>query len=171
MSIFVVVAPNRCRLLLTPQDGITAHILDVTDEAATDAMFESIGHADIIIANAGIAESAPLHRTSTEMWHRIMAVNLTGCFLTFRAGLQQLRNAKCSWGRLIAISSITGLSGHRYASAYSASKHGVNGLVRSTAAELASTWHHRKCAVSGISGHRNDRPQHRQYHCQDRQVA
>ena len=119
--------------------GITAHILDVTDETATDAMFESIGHADIVIANAGIAESAPLHRTSTEMWHRIMAVNLTGCFLTFRAGLQQLRNAKCSWGRLIAISSITGLSGHRYASAYSASKHGVNGLVRSTAAELASS--------------------------------
>ena len=119
--------------------GITAHILDVTDETATDAMFGSIGHADIVIANAGIAESAPLHRTSTEMWHRIMAVNLTGCFLTFRAGLQQLRNAKCSWGRLIAISSITGLSGHRYASAYSASKHGVNGLVRSTAAELASS--------------------------------
>lgn len=131
--------PEPLQAVTDAGDGITAHMLDVTDEAATGAMFESIGHADIIIANAGIAESAPLHRTSTEMWHRIMAVNLTGCFLTFRAGLQQLRNAKCSWGRLIAISSITGLSGHRYASAYSASKHGVNGLVRSTAAELAST--------------------------------
>jgi NAD(P)-dependent dehydrogenase (short-subunit alcohol dehydrogenase family) len=131
--------PEPLQAVTDAADGITAHILDVTDEAATGAMFESIGHADIIIANAGIAESAPLHRTSTEMWHRIMAVNLTGCFLTFRASLQQLRNAKCSWGRLIAISSITGLSGHRYASAYSASKHGVNGLVRSTAAELAST--------------------------------
>jgi len=131
--------PEPLQAVTDAADGITAHILDVTDEAETGAMFESIGHADIIIANAGIAESAPLHRTSTEMWHRIMAVNLTGCFLTFRAGLQQLRNAKCSWGRLIAISSITGLSGHRYASAYSASKHGVNGLVRSTAAELAST--------------------------------
>ena len=131
--------PEPLQAVTDAADGITAHILDVTNEEATDVMFESIGHADIIIANAGIAESAPLHRTSTEMWHRIMAVNLTGCFLTFRAGLQQLRNAKCSWGRLIAISSITGLSGHRYASAYSASKHGVNGLVRSTAAELAST--------------------------------
>jgi len=131
--------PEPLQAVTDATPGITAHILDVTDEAATDAMFESIGHADIVIANAGIAESAPLHRTSTEMWHRIMAVNLTGCFLTFRAGLQQLRNAKCSWGRLIAISSITGLSGHRYASAYSASKHGVNGLVRSTAAELASS--------------------------------
>ncbi len=131
--------PEPLQAVTAATHGITAHILDVTDETATDAMFESIGHADIVIANAGIAESAPLHRTSTEMWHRIMAVNLTGCFLTFRAGLQQLRNAKCSWGRLIAISSITGLSGHRYASAYSASKHGVNGLVRSTAAELASS--------------------------------
>ena len=131
--------PEPLQAVTDATHGITAHILDVTDETATDAMFESIGHADVVIANAGIAESAPLHRTSTEMWHRIMAVNLTGCFLTFRAGLQQLRNAKCSWGRLIAISSITGLSGHRYASAYSASKHGVNGLVRSTAAELASS--------------------------------
>ena len=131
--------PEPLQVVTDATHGITAHLLDVTDETATDAMFESIGHADIVIANAGIAESAPLHRTSTEMWHRIMAVNLTGCFLTFRAGLQQLRNAKCSWGRLIAISSITGLSGHRYASAYSASKHGVNGLVRSTAAELASS--------------------------------
>ena len=131
--------PEPLQVVTDATHGITAHILNVTDETATDAMFESIGHADIVIANAGIAESAPLHRTSTEMWHRIMAVNLTGCFLTFRAGLQQLRNAKCSWGRLIAISSITGLSGHRYASAYSASKHGVNGLVRSTAAELASS--------------------------------
>ena len=131
--------PEPLQVVTDATHGITAHILDVTDETATGAMFESIGHADIVIANAGIAESAPLHRTSTEMWHRIMAVNLTGCFLTFRAGLQQLRNAKCSWGRLIAISSITGLSGHRYASAYSASKHGVNGLVRSTAAELASS--------------------------------
>jgi NAD(P)-dependent dehydrogenase (short-subunit alcohol dehydrogenase family) len=131
--------PEPLQAVTDATHGITTHILDVTDETATDAMFESIGHADIVIANAGIAESAPLHRTSTEMWHRIMAVNLTGCFLTFRAGLQQLRNAKCSWGRLIAISSITGLSGHRYASAYSASKHGVNGLVRSTAAELASS--------------------------------
>lgn len=119
--------------------NIAAHQLDVSDEAATDNMFATIGPADIIIANAGIAESAPLHRTSSEMWHRLISVNLTGCFLTFRAGLQQLRDAKRDWGRLIAISSITGLSGHRYASAYSASKHGVNGLVRSAAAELAGS--------------------------------
>jgi 3-hydroxybutyrate dehydrogenase len=119
--------------------NMTAHQLDVTDEAGTEAMFDAIGPVDILIANAGIADSAPLHRTSSEMWHQMMAINLTGCFLTFRAGLQRLRDAQAPWGRLIAISSTTGLSGHKYASAYSASKHGVNGLVRSAAAELAGS--------------------------------
>ena len=125
--------------LAAGHDNITAHQLDVTDEGASETMFDAIGPVEIVIANAGIAGSAPLHRTTSEMWHQMMAVNLTGCFLTFRAGLQRLRAAKAEWGRLIAISSTTGLSGHKYASAYSASKHGVNGLVRSAAAELAGS--------------------------------
>ena len=125
--------------LAAGHDTITAHQLDVTDEGASETMFDAIGPVEIVIANAGIAGSAPLHRTTSEMWHQMMAVNLTGCFLTFRAGLQRLRAAKAEWGRLIAISSTTGLSGHKYASAYSASKHGVNGLVRSAAAELAGS--------------------------------
>ena len=125
--------------LAAANKNIIAHQLDVTDEDGTEAMFDAIGPVEILIANAGIAESAPLHRTSSEMWHQIMAVNLTGCFLTFRAGLKRLQDTKAQWGRLIAISSTTGLSGHKYASAYSASKHGVNGLVRSAAAELAGS--------------------------------
>ena len=119
--------------------NIFAHQLDVTDEDGTEAMFNAIGDVEIVIANAGAADSAPLHRTSTELWHQMIAVNLTGCFLTFRAGVQRLRDAKATWGRLIAISSTTGLSGHKYTSAYGASKHGVNGLVRITAAELAGS--------------------------------
>ena len=130
-------APREDAVATTPQ--ITAHQLDVTDEGATDALFANVGGFDIVIANAGIAESAPLHHTSLDQWQRIMAVNLTGCFLTFRAGLRALRDTRASWGRLIAISSIMGLAGHRYASAYSASKHGVNGLVTSIAAELAGS--------------------------------
>ena len=118
---------------------VTAHQLDVTDEAATAALFAGIGACDVVIANAGIAESAPLHHTSLDQWQRIIAVNLTGCFLTLRAGLRALRDADAGWGRLVAISSIMGLAGHRYASAYSASKHGVNGLVTSVAAELAGS--------------------------------
>lgn len=115
---------------------ITAHQLDVTDEAATASLFAKIGPQQVVIANAGIAESAPFRRTERDMWDRIIGVNLTGCFLTLRAGLRALRAAGAGDGRLIAISSIMGLAGYRYASAYSASKHGVAGLVCSLAAEL-----------------------------------
>ena len=117
-------------------DRISPHVLDVTDEGAIAALFAAIGPQQIVIANAGIAESAPLHGTDREMWDRIIAVNLTGCFLTLREGLSALRDSGADWGRLIAISSIMGLDGYRYASAYSASKHGVNGLVSAAAAEL-----------------------------------
>ena len=117
-------------------DRISFHVLDVTDEAATAALFAAIGPQQIVIANAGIAESAPLHHTDRAMWDRIIAVNLTGCFLTLREALRALRGAGAGWGRLLAISSIMGLDGYRYASAYSASKHGVNGLVNAIADEL-----------------------------------
>ena len=117
-------------------DRMSAHVVDATDEAAVTALFAAIGPQQIVIANAGIAESAPLHHTDLDMWDRIIAVNLTACFLTIRGGLRALRDSDADWGRLIAISSIMGLRGYRYASAYSASKHGVNGLVSATAAEL-----------------------------------
>ena len=118
---------------------ITGHILDVTDESATASLFAEIGPQQVVIANAGIAESAPFHRTERDMWDRIIGVNLTGCFLTLRAGLRALRdsgNGAGGGGRLIAISSIMGLAGYRYASAYSASKHGVNGMIAALAAEI-----------------------------------
>ena len=118
---------------------ITGHILDVTDESATASLFAEIGPQQVVIANAGIAESAPFHRTKRDMWDRIIGVNLTGCFLTLRAGLRALRdsgNGAGGGGRLIAISSIMGLAGYRYASAYSASKHGVNGMIAALAAEI-----------------------------------
>ena len=117
---------------------ITGHILDVTDESATASLFAEIGPQQVVIANAGIAESAPFHRTERDMWDRIIGVNLTGCFLTLRAGLRALRDSGngAGGGRLIAISSIMGLAGYRYASAYSASKHGVNGMIAALAAEI-----------------------------------
>ena len=116
--------------MATANPLITGHILDVTDESATASLFAEIGPQQVVIANAGIAESAPFHRTERDMWDRIIGVNLTGCFLTLRAGLRALRDSgggAGGGGRLIAISSIMGLAGYRYASAYSASKHGVNG--------------------------------------------
>ena len=125
--------------MATANPLITGHILDVTDESATASLFAEIGPQQVVIANAGIAESAPFHRTERDMWDRIIGVNLTGCFLTLRAGLRALRdsgNGAGGGGRLIAISSIMGLAGYRYASAYSASKHGVNGMIAALAAEI-----------------------------------
>src|SRR5690606_4631612 len=85
------------------------------------------------IANAGAAESAPLGRTTMDQWNAMLAVNLTGIFLTFREGLAQLPG----WGRLIAVASTAGLKGYAYVAPYAAAKHGVVGLCRSHALEVA----------------------------------
>ncbi|MGO3158110.1 MAG: SDR family oxidoreductase, partial [Halomonadaceae bacterium] len=73
-------------------DGIRTAVVDVTDEAAMVALFEKVGRVDIVIANAGAAESAPFAKTSFEQWQRILNVNLSGVFLTLREGLKQLND-------------------------------------------------------------------------------
>jgi NAD(P)-dependent dehydrogenase (short-subunit alcohol dehydrogenase family) len=115
-------------------EGIHVAVVDVTDEAAMVALFEKIGRVDIVIANAGAAESAPFSKTSFEQWQRMLNVNLSGVFLTLREGLKQLNDC----GRLIAVASTAGLKGYAYVGAYCAAKHGVVGLVRSLAAETAT---------------------------------
>lgn len=106
---------------------------DVSDEDQVRRIFDAAGPCQVVIANAGIAEAAPFARTTLDQFSRIMAVNLTGVFLTFRQALAQMGPG----GRLIAVSSAAGLRGAAYASAYAASKHGVMGLVRSIALEVA----------------------------------
>ena len=108
---------------------------DVTDEASVEALFERAGPVDIVVANAGAAESAPFARTSRDLWDRMIALNLTGVFLTLRAGKMAIRDP--AWGRLIAVSSTAGLKGYPYVSAYTAAKHGVVGLIRALALEVA----------------------------------
>ena len=106
---------------------------DVTDEASVTAMFATAGPVDIVIANAGASTSAPLARTTLEDWNTMLAVNLTGVFLTLREGLRQFTG----WGRLLSIASTAGLKGYGYVAPYSAAKHGVVGLTRSLALEVA----------------------------------
>ncbi len=106
---------------------------DVTDEASVQAMFEAAGPVDVVIANAGASMSAPFARTSLEDWNAMLAVNLTGVFLTLRAGLRQL----AGWGRLISVASTAGLKGYAYVAPYVAAKHGVVGLTRALALEVA----------------------------------
>lgn len=118
-------------------DGIRALVADITDEAQVAELYREAGHVDVVIANAGAARSAPLHRTSTELWNEMIGTNLTGAFLTLRDGYAQMRGA--DWGRLITIASTAGLRGYAYVAAYTAAKHGAVGLTRSIAAEVAGT--------------------------------
>lgn len=113
--------------------GITA---DVTDEASVQNLFAQAGRVDIVIANAGAAESAPLAKTSLATWQDMLAVNLTGVFLTLREGLKQMQERH--WGRLIVVASTAGLKGYAYVAPYAAAKHGTIGLVRSLALEVAT---------------------------------
>ncbi|MFN6979859.1 MAG: SDR family NAD(P)-dependent oxidoreductase [Gemmobacter sp.] len=113
--------------------GILPLAADVTDEASVAALFAAAGPCDIVIANAGAADSAPFGRTTLEQWNAMLAVNLTGVFLTFREGLARMDG----WGRLIAVASTAGLKGYGYVAPYAAAKHGVVGLCRSLALEVA----------------------------------
>ncbi|HEY2476544.1 MAG TPA: SDR family oxidoreductase, partial [Candidatus Cybelea sp.] len=112
---------------------------DVADEAqiqkALAACRVANGPIGILVNNAGIAESATLARTTTSMWQGMIAVNLTATFLCMREVVDEMKAA--GWGRIVNVASTAGLGGAPYLSAYCASKHGVVGLTRAAAAELA----------------------------------
>ncbi len=113
--------------------------LDVSNEtsveAAIDAARSRFGGIDILINNAGITPSAPLHKTTLAMWNEVLAINLTGAFLCTRAALPDMIERK--WGRVVNVASIAGLMGDMYISAYCASKHGMIGMTRALAKEVA----------------------------------
>jgi 3-hydroxybutyrate dehydrogenase len=122
-------------------NGAIALTCDVSDPESVKQMFselrERFGHADILVNNAGIAESATLVNTSDEHWYRHLSINLSGTFYCTRAALPAM--LKNGWGRVINIASIAGKTGAPYITAYSASKHGVMGLTRSLALEVATS--------------------------------
>ena len=117
-----------------------AAVADVSDRAAVyAAISEAAGRQpiDILIANAGIAESALFAKSDADLFRRTMDVDFMGVVHAVQAVLPAMRGRR--YGRIIAIASTAGLKGYAYASAYSAAKHAVVGLVRSLALELAST--------------------------------
>ncbi|MGB0799044.1 MAG: SDR family NAD(P)-dependent oxidoreductase [Planktomarina sp.] len=113
--------------------------MDVADEASVVEGMQNVadqfGQIDICVANAGIAEGQSMRGSSFEFWRNIMAINLDGAYLTIREALRHMPIQ--DWGRVVAISSIAGLRGLKGAHAYSASKHGVIGLIRTLAADHA----------------------------------
>lgn len=104
---------------------------DVTNEAQVKAIFDR--PYDVVVANAGTGTAAKVKETSLELWSQTIATTLTGVFLTFREALHDMPQG----GRLIAIGSTQSLKGGANIAAYSAAKHGVLGLVRSLAHEVA----------------------------------
>lgn len=111
-------------------------VCDVTDTMAVAEAVASLPRVDILINNAGQAFSAPLTRTSDSDWQRMLAVNLTAPFACARAVLPGMLQA--GWGRIVTVASTAGLRGYPYVTAYTAAKHGVVGLTRALALEVAT---------------------------------
>ncbi|MCL6679288.1 SDR family oxidoreductase [Sphingomonas sp. RG327] len=121
--------------------GGTAFQCDVTEAGAIEQAFDEAraanGPIDLLVVNAGIAESAPFHKMTRESWDRIIGTNLTAAFECARAAIGDL--LKSENGRLVFIASVASIRGVPYAAHYAASKHGLLGLSRSLAAEYAKT--------------------------------
>jgi len=114
---------------------------DVTDASQIGNAFDEArtlnGPIDLLIVNAGIAESAPFHKMTRDSWDKIIATNLTAAFECSRSAIGDL--LKSDNGRLVFVASVASLRGVPYAAHYAASKHGLLGLMRSLAAEYAKT--------------------------------
>lgn len=129
----VTVAGRRIEPLEETAKGfeIACRTADVTSETDIAALFKT--PFDVVIANAGAGQAAKITHLTLDQWNATLAVNLTGTFLTFREALKAMGDG----GRLIAIASTAALQGNATIPAYAAAKHGVLGLVRSVALDVA----------------------------------
>lgn len=115
--------------------------VDITDDGAVAAAFAeartAFGPIDILVNNAGVAEGIPFHKLDLATWRKTIDINLTGTYLCTRAVVEEMRTRKA--GRIVNVASTAGLTGYAYVTAYVAAKHGVVGLTRALALELAKT--------------------------------
>ncbi len=130
----------RVRAASTKKDDSAMFLCDVTEASEVSSLANSVkralGDVEILVNNAGQAESAPFLKTDRATWDRMLAVNLTGPFLVTQAFLAPMLEKKR--GRVIVTASTAARVGYAYVSAYCAAKHGVLGLVRALAREVAS---------------------------------
>lgn len=143
-GIEVTICGRRAEMLETvasENSRIHAIPADVTDEHAVSALYEKAeaerGPFDIVVANAGGADSAPAHRVTLAEWRDTINVNLTGAFVTVKPALAGMAKRKA--GRIVFVASTAGLKGYAYVAPYVAAKHGVIGLMRALAAETAKS--------------------------------
>jgi NAD(P)-dependent dehydrogenase (short-subunit alcohol dehydrogenase family) len=132
-----VIALGRDEAALNTLTNARTALCDVTDEAAVIETFEAIGPIDVLVNNAGIAESAPLAKTTLNSWLKHFDVNVTGPFLCMRAVVPGMRER--GHGAIVTVASTAGRIGVPYTSAYTASKHAAVGLTRAVASELTGT--------------------------------
>lgn len=122
---------------VTPSHYVVA---DISDHSSVKSAFtqarEKFGPVAILINNAGQAESASFIRTDMGLWERMLTANLTGTYSCCIEAVPDMMNV--GWGRIVNIASTAGIAGYAYVSAYCAAKHGVIGLTRSLAIELAN---------------------------------
>lgn len=136
-----ILGRDRVTLERAVQEGAAHHALvaNVSDQAAVNkAIAEAAARQpiDILVANAGAAESAPFGKTDAAMFRRMVDVNLMGVVHAAQAVLPSMKARKR--GRIVAVASTAGLKGYAYVSAYVAAKHAVVGLVRALALEVAA---------------------------------
>jgi NAD(P)-dependent dehydrogenase (short-subunit alcohol dehydrogenase family) len=133
--------PMEDLLARLPGIGHGLVLADVADYAAVASAIQQAesarGPIYALIGNAGAAQSAPFGKTTPDMWGQMLAVNLTGVYNTIHAALPSMKAA--GQGRIVSVASTAGLTGYSYVSAYCAAKHGVIGLTRALALELATT--------------------------------
>jgi len=116
--------------------AVTADVADTAQVAAAFAKAKAhFGPVSVLVNNAGQAETAPFAKMDMQLWQRMLAVNLTGTMLCSQAALPDMLAA--GWGRVVNLASTAGQVGYAYVSAYCAAKHGVIGLTRALALELA----------------------------------
>ena len=133
---------KRCAELTRDYDGTYLGIpADVTEpddlKSALRTAREELGAPRILINNAGAVDSAPFTDTEPELWHKMLAVNLDSTYYCMRELLPGMLER--GDGRIVNNASTSGLTGYKYVSAYSAAKHGVVGLTRSVAKEVAGS--------------------------------
>ncbi len=143
-GIKVLVAGRTATLIATTAASLDEAVplqMDVTDETSVLKAFSDLDDQglmpDILINNAGAAGTAKFERTSLTLWQQMLDVNLTGAFLCAKAAVPNMKENH--FGRVVTIASTAGLKGYAYTAAYSAAKHGVIGMTRSLALELAGT--------------------------------
>ena len=132
-----VIALGRDEAALNKLSNVRTAICDVTDEDAVTRTFDALGAIDVLVNNAGIAESAPLAKTTLHSWLKHFDVNVTGPFLCMRAVVGGMRQRQA--GAIVTVASTAGRIGVPYTSAYTASKHAAVGLTRAVASELAGS--------------------------------